>query len=276
MAHSRDAPRPEFNPEPSFRYTQAPNKDWKAGQSFNESGTSAIAAEWAKGAEAGYQTFVPEKEQAKDIYRLMISGITPRPVAFVSSLAANGTANLAPFSYFSMVCHNPPIVSVSFTHSPTRRKDTSINIRETKEFTVNIISEPFVEGANWTSTDAPFGTEEWVGSGLTKVESSFVKPARVGESGFSMECELYSAQDISPPGSEIVTGTIILGLVKAIHVRKDVWLNDGKGIGMVDPVKFRAIGRMGGLTYARIGEAFEIPRPAWDEIEAEVSQIPKK
>lgn len=70
-----------------------------------------------------------------------------------------------------MVCHNPPIVSVSFTHSPTRRKDTSVNIRETKQFTVNIISEPFVEGANWTSTDAPVGTEEWIGSGLTKVES---------------------------------------------------------------------------------------------------------
>lgn len=70
-----------------------------------------------------------------------------------------------------MVCHNPPLVSVAFTHGPTRRKDTSINIRETKEFVVNIISEPWVEGANWTSTDAPYETEEWIGSGLTKAES---------------------------------------------------------------------------------------------------------
>jgi flavin reductase (DIM6/NTAB) family NADH-FMN oxidoreductase RutF len=75
------------------------------------------------------------------------------------------------FSYFSMVCHNPPLVSVSFSHSPTRQKDTSVNIRETKQFTVNIISEPFVEGANWTSTDAPVTADEWVGSGLTKAES---------------------------------------------------------------------------------------------------------
>lgn len=72
MADSRDAPRPEFNTEPSYRYTQAPNKDWKIGQSFNESGTSAIAAEWAKGAEAGYQTFVPENEQPRYVNTLHI------------------------------------------------------------------------------------------------------------------------------------------------------------------------------------------------------------
>ncbi|KAG8769500.1 hypothetical protein FRC12_004933 [Ceratobasidium sp. 428] len=238
MATSRDAPRPEFNSEPAFKYTQPPNKDWKAGQKFGESGTSAIAAEWVKGAEAGYKTFEPSKEDPRDLYRLMISGIVPRPVAFVSSLASDGTPNLAPFSYFSMVCHNPPIVSVSFTHAPGRQKDTSVNIRNSKEFTVNIISEPFVEGANWTATDAPVEAEEWTGSGLTQVESTFVKPPRVGESAFSMECELFSLQDISPPAKPgTITGTLVLGLVKAIHVRKDVWVDDGKGIGMMDPVK---------------------------------------
>ncbi|KAG8739745.1 hypothetical protein FRC10_005214 [Ceratobasidium sp. 414] len=277
MASSRDAPRPDFNPEPSFKYTQPPNKDWKAGQNFDESGTSAIAAEWAKGAEAGYKTFEPEKEDPRDLYRLMISGIVPRPVAFVSSLAADDTPNLAPFSYFSMVCHNPPIVSVSFTHAPTRQKDTSVNIRKSKEFTVNIISEPFVEGANWTSTEAPVEVEEWPGSGLTQVKSTYVKPPRVGESAFSMECELYSIQDISLPDKpEVVTGTFVLGLVKAIHVRKDVWVDDGKGIGMMDPVKYRAISRLGGLTFARVGEGFELPRPVWSEIEGDIAKLKQK
>ncbi|CAE6357150.1 unnamed protein product [Rhizoctonia solani] len=276
MATSRDAPRSDFNPEPAFQYTLPPNKEWKVGQPFNEDGPSPLAAEWVKGYEGGWQTFETGKEKPTDIYRLMISGIIPRPIAFVSSLSASGTPNLAPFSYFSMVCHNPPLVSVSFTHSPTRRKDSSVNIRETKQFTVNIISEPWVEGANWCSTDAPYETEEWVGSGLTKAESTFVKPARVKESAFSMECELFSLQDISPPGSDTITGTLVLGHVKAIHVRKDVWINDGKGIGMVDPVKLRAVSRMGGTTYGRVGEGFEIPRPVWDGIKDEVAKIPKK
>ncbi|CAE6510611.1 unnamed protein product [Rhizoctonia solani] len=275
MATTRDAPRPDFDPEPAFQYTLPPNKEWKVGQPFDGSGPSALAAEWAKGYEGGWQTFETGKEKPADLYRLMISGVIPRPIAFVSSLSASGTPNLAPFSYFSMVSHNPPLVSVSFTHGPTRRKDSSVNIRETKQFTVNIISEPWVEGANWTSTDAPYETEEWVGSGLTKTESTFVKPARVKESAFSMECELFFSQDISPPGSDVVTGTMVLGLVRAIHVRKDVWINDGKGIGMVDPVKLRAVSRMGGITYGRIGEGFEIPRPVWAEIKDEVSKIPK-
>ncbi|KAH7339869.1 hypothetical protein B0J17DRAFT_569711 [Rhizoctonia solani] len=276
MATTRDAPRPDFNPEPAFQYTLPPNKEWKVGQSFDENGPSALAAEWAKGYEGGWQTFETGKQKPADIYRLMISGIIPRPIAFVSSLSTDGKPNLAPFSYFSMVSHNPPLVSVSFTHGPTRRKDSSINIRETKQFTVNIISEPWVEGANWTSTDAPYETEEWVGSGLTKAESTFVKPARVKESAFSMECELFSLQDISPPGSDVVTGTLVLGHVKAIHVRKDVWIDDGKGIGMVDPAKLRAVSRMGGSTYGRVGEGFEIPRPVWTEIKDEVAKIPKK
>ncbi|QRW08507.1 flavin reductase-like domain protein [Ceratobasidium sp. AG-Ba] len=277
MASSRDSPRPEFAPEPAFKWVQPPNKDWKAGQKFDESGTSAIAAEWAKGASAGYQTFLPEKEKPQDIYRLMISGIIPRPVAFVSSLAPDGTPNLAPFSYFSMVCHNPPLVSVSFTHSRTRQKDSSVNIRQTKQFTVNIISEPWVEGANWTSTDAPVEVEEWIGSGLTKVESTFVKPPRVGESAFSMECELFSLQDISPPDDpDFVSGTLVLGHVKAIHVRKDIWVDDGKGIGMMDPVKFRAVSRLGGTTFARVGEGFELPRPVWSEVSEEVAKLKQK
>ncbi|KDN45571.1 hypothetical protein RSAG8_04895, partial [Rhizoctonia solani AG-8 WAC10335] len=116
------------------------------------------------------------------------------------------------------------------------------------------------------------GLALWLPSG-SKAESTFVKPARVKESAFSMECELFSLQDISPPGSDAVTGTLVLGHVKAIHVRKDVWVNDGKGVGMVDPVKLRAVSRMGGITYGRVGEGFEIPRPVWTD---EVSKIPKK
>lgn len=90
-----------------------------------------------------------------------------------------------------MVCHNPPVISVSFTHpSPSELKGTCENILNTKNFTANIISEPFVEAANYTSIDAPKGTSEWPLSGLTPLKSRLVDSPRVGESAFSMECEL--------------------------------------------------------------------------------------
>ena len=90
-----------------------------------------------------------------------------------------------------MVCHNPPIVSVSFTHpSGDELKGSCENVLDTKEFSANIISEPFVEAANYTSIDAPKGTSEWPLSGLTPIPSKLIKSPRVGESAFSMECEL--------------------------------------------------------------------------------------
>lgn len=92
-----------------------------------------------------------------------------------------------------------------------------------------------------------------------------------------MECELFSLQDIpSPDDPNFISGTLVLGRVKAIHVRKDIWVDDGKGIGMMDPVKFRAVSRLGGITFARVGDGFEIPRPIWGEVKDEVAKLQQK
>lgn len=131
----------------------------------------------------------------------MISGIVPRPIAFVSTLSEDGIANLAPFrslfslfpvplmslnsassrsrnthSWFNQVSPNPALISISISANSNpdgspRPKDTVANIKATKEFTVNIISEPFIENANITSIDAPHGVDEWEISGLTKEPS---------------------------------------------------------------------------------------------------------
>lgn len=120
---------------------------------------------------------------------------TPRPIGFISSVSAAGVTNLAPFSYFTMANHDPPVVVVSFTHPAPKDgqpvlKETCQNILDTKEFVANIISESFVEAANYTSIDAPAEVSEWALSGLTPVASKLVKAPRVGESAFAMECEL--------------------------------------------------------------------------------------
>ncbi|EIM81796.1 uncharacterized protein STEHIDRAFT_65771, partial [Stereum hirsutum FP-91666 SS1] len=95
-----------------------------------------------------------------------------------------------------------------------------------------------------------------------------VKSPRVLESAFSMECTLYAAHDIPSPATGKVSTTLILGLVKYIHVRKDV-LTENK---TVDPAKFRAVGRLGDVTYARVGEGFRLARPQWEEEKDKIEQ----
>ena len=144
---------------------------------------------------------------------------------------------------------------------PKGLKDTPANIKATKQFVVNPISEPFIENANATSIDAPAGVSEWELSGLTKAPSvrallsspllslpplpvlrvfaraaecapqTLVRPPRVRESAFSMECELFQAIDIPMPGKNLIAGTLVLGHVKRIHVRNDV----KNARGFVDP-----------------------------------------
>jgi flavin reductase (DIM6/NTAB) family NADH-FMN oxidoreductase RutF len=128
---------------------------------------------------------------------------------------------------------------------------------------------------------------------------SFVKPPRVKESAFSMECEvntlspylhsnqlttacfvqLYQQIPIStgPSPSENTT-ILILGLIKRFHIRKDVLTpaRDNQGPGLIDPIKLRAVSRLGGITYARIGEAFEVKRPKWKNEEEEYNKLEKE
>ncbi|TFK44779.1 hypothetical protein BDQ12DRAFT_673569 [Crucibulum laeve] len=251
--------RPAFNPQATFRFTDPPCPSWNVGDGISTSG------EHSKDHEDGKRkTWDLENTPSGDTYRLLTSAIIPRPIAFVSSLSKNGEPNLAPFSYFSMVSHNPPLLSVSFSLSPRRPKDTRENLLATKEFTVNIISEAFVEAANSTSVEAPADVDEWIVSGLTMEPSTTVKPAIVRESAVSMECELHSFQDISPAGSSEPTVTVVLGAIRKIHVKESVLSDDLK---TVDPSKLRPVARLGGISYSRLLEGFDMPRLPWKDIE---------
>jgi len=245
-----------------FKYTASPNPGFKYGQKVEE--TEAGKA-WLEGEKEGWQHIDPEQMDPRNLYMMMISAITPRPVAFVSSVSETGDENLALFSWFNMVTSSPPLISVSVSSLGKSLgkslKDTAHNIKTTKEFTVSIISEPWVDNANVCSVDAPSDVSEWLISGLTKEDSVVVKPARVKESAFSMECELYREIDIASPTSGDLTTTLFLGLVKHIHVRKDM-LNER---GTLDPGKLMPIGRMGDILYASLGGGYRIPRPAWQE-----------
>ncbi|KAF7291983.1 Flavin-Reduct domain-containing protein [Mycena indigotica] len=252
---------PPFEPT-SFKYTQSPNPSWSFGDPIT---TTEDGRKWVEDEKQGWKTIDATKEDPRTLYALSVSGLVPRPIAFVSSVAANGSENIAPFSWFNQVSTNPPVISVSCSPAG-RHKDTANNIRETKGFTVNIISEPWIVQANAASIDAPAEINEWTVTGLTKEPSISVTAARVKESAFTMECELLQHIEIKNAAGG-VAADLILGTVKYIHIRNAV-LNDR---GLVDPVKLRPVSRLGEIAYATIGDVFRIPRPVWkdekDELE---------
>jgi len=199
--------------------------------------------------------FDPADHSAPDIYKLMIGMVVPRPIAFVSSLDEQGVRNLAPFSYFMACTADPPVVcfvsSYRRTEHPT--KDTLRNIVATKEFVVNIVSEEFAGGMNLTAAEVAPEVDEFELSGLTPVASELVRPPRVGESHAQMECRL---RQLLPIGEAPGGGTLIFGDVLRFHV--DEQIIDGYKI---DPDKLKAIGRMGGPTYVRTHDRFDMQRP---------------
>ncbi len=197
----------------------------------------------------------PGQLEYSDIYKLMIGMIVPRPIAFVSTIDPAGIRNLAPFSYFTACSSNPPVVCfcTSVRSGPRPHKDTLNNIEATGEFVVNIVSEEIAEQMNKTSADVPADVDEFALSGLTPLASDLVNPPRVAESKVQMECRLHQIVRVSDkPGG----GILVLGEVLRFHVLES--LMDGNKI---DPDQLNAIGRMGGPTYVRTHDRFEMQRP---------------
>ncbi|KAF9219031.1 hypothetical protein BS17DRAFT_798359 [Gyrodon lividus] len=257
---------PPFDTSFRPKFTQPPNPEWVLGQGVE---STPAGNEWMQGEKKGWKVVETATEDPMRLYQLMISGIVPRPIAFVSSVSETGIENIAPFSWFNMVTHNPPLVSIACSNGPVRVHDTTNNVRATKEFTVNIISEPWAEQANITSIDAPESFSEWPLSGLTKEPSIHVKPPRVKESAFSMECELFQAIDIIHPVTGRAGSTMLLGHVKYIHVRNDMLT----ARGTVDMTLYRPLSRMGDVTYARVGDGFRLARPSWEQEKDKVAAL---
>lgn len=202
------------------------------------------------------QRFDPSAMPGAHVYQLMIGAIVPRPIAFVSSIDEHGVYNLAPFSYFTGCSSNPPVIcfcaSVRTEPLPAT-KDTYRNIVATGEFVVNIVSEEFAGQMNACAAQVAPDVDEFTLSGLTPVASEMVCPPRVAESHIQMECRLRQIVTVSekPNGGYLILGDVVL-----IHVDDAVLDGD-----RIDPDKLNAIGRMGGPTYVRTRDRFDLARP---------------
>src|SRR5713226_7000862 len=205
-------------------------------------------------------TVDPQSTAVADIYKLLIGAIVPRPIAFVSSVNPEGAFNLAPFSFFTAISANPPVICFSpmVRGSDGTRKDTLRNIEAVKEFVVNVVSEEFAEKMNICSAEFPPEVDEFAMSGLTPVPSDLVKPPRVKESHINMECRLLQIVDVS---SKPLGGSIVLGEVLRFHIDDSLFENF-----KIDPDKLHPIGRMGGPTYTRATDRFDLVRPKAGEI----------
>jgi flavin reductase (DIM6/NTAB) family NADH-FMN oxidoreductase RutF len=190
-------------------------------------------------------------------YFWMASTIAPRPVAWVSTTSADGTTNLAPFSFFQMIAPQPPTLMICPQHNGDGTlKDTARNIRETGEFVVNLVSFGMVQQMNATSYSFDAGTSEFSAAGIGEAECVYVKPPRVEGAPVSFECRLADFR-LYPEASP--TCTIIIGHVLAAHVDPAI-LDEQQ---QVDPTRLDLVSRMGADWYGRTNSPtnFSLARP---------------
>lgn len=197
----------------------------------------------------------PAVESSANVYKIMIGAIVPRPIAFVSTISPGGVPNLAPFSLFTGISANPPVICFS----PMRRgadgsrKDTLNNIEATREFVVNIVSEDFARQMNVCSAEFPPEVDEFLESGLTPAPSDLVRPPRVRDSRVNMECRLIQVVHVS---DKPLGGSLVIGEVVRFHVDDSV-VTDFR----IDPDRLHPVGRMGGPSYTRVTDRFDLERP---------------
>ncbi|GAM14904.1 flavin reductase family protein [Mesobacillus selenatarsenatis] len=192
----------------------------------------------------------------RDAYKLLQGSVLPRPIAFVSSQDENGNANLAPFSFFTVISANPMMVCFSPMRRGTdgAKKDTLKNIESTKEFVINIVSEEFVQQMNDCATEFGSDVDEFEASGLNKVDSVAIKPSRVKESKVHLECVLDQVLHFG--GEESGAGSLVIGKVVHVHVADDLYES-----GRINSEKLNPVGRLAGATYTLpLAKTFELQR----------------
>ncbi len=192
------------------------------------------------------------------LHGYLLGAIAPRPIAFASTVDAEGNVNLSPYSFFNVFGSNPPIL----VFSPSRRvrdntiKHTLENIREVPEVVINIANYPMVEQMSLSSTEYDKGVNEFIKAGFTEAESMCVRPPRVAEAPAAFECKV---KQIIETGQEGGAGNLVICEVLVVHLQENI-LDEA---GHIDPFKLDAISRMGGNWYCRAqGDAiFEVAKP---------------
>ncbi|MCR8842164.1 flavin reductase family protein [Paenibacillus sp. SC116] len=191
----------------------------------------------------------------KDAYKLLIGSVVPRPIAFITTLSQEGVLNAAPFSYFSIVSSNPPMLSVSVQRKVGVMKDTARNAIESGELVIHIVDEAVVKAVNETAANLPPNESEVERAGLTPIESESIRVPGIVESKIRMECVLEKSIPLGGTDETPACDLLIARVVRA-HVADDIY-EDGR----IDAEKLQPVSRMAGSYYSSLGKLFSIERP---------------
>lgn len=211
----------------------------------------------------------PKEISTGKLHGYLVGAVGPRPIAFASTVDAEGRANLSPYSFFNVFSTNPPTLIFSSARRVRNNtvKHTFENVQNTKEVVVNIVNYSMVQQMSLSSTEYDEGVDEFVKSGLTKLKSDEVKPYRVKESPVQFECKV---RDIIILGEEGGAGNLILCDIVKVHVDESI-LDES---GAIDQHKIDQVARMGGDWYTRANMGmFEVERPI-RKLGIGVDQIP--
>jgi len=199
--------------------------------------------------------FDPLQVSSKDMYQLLIGLVTPRPIAWVTTVSPNGVTNLAPFSFFNAITARPPTLVFSCANRRDgSKKDTIRNIEAVPEFVVNVCSYEQREAINNTSAELDYEVDELETFGLTAIASETIKPPRVAGTKAQFECVLHQ---IVVVGEGSLAANLVIGRITMDHTDADIF--DDRGA--VDPGKIDTIGRLGGSNYVRTTDRFALDRP---------------
>ena len=204
------------------------------------------------------KSFDPETLETRDLHKLLLSAVAPRPIAFASTIDSKGNVNLSPFSYFNVFSSNPPIL----IFSPSRRvrdnttKHTLENADETREVVINMVDYSIVEQMSKSSNEYAKGVNEFTKTGLTEVSSLKVKPPRVLESPVSFECVVDNIISLGEKGG---AGQLVIAKVVHIHVNSELLDSNDQ----IDPTKLDLVARLGDDWYSRLTKQnmFTISKP---------------
>jgi flavin reductase (DIM6/NTAB) family NADH-FMN oxidoreductase RutF len=197
----------------------------------------------------------PATSPVQDVYQYLVGIVTPRPIAWVTTLSPSGVVNLAPFSFFNAFGANPPIVVFSpVLRRDGSKKDTLLNLEKLGEFVVHASVASLAETINQTSAELPPEVSEVAQTGLATLPSVKVKPPRIAEAPVAMECIV---KQIIPCGTGPIAANLVIGEVVMIHIDEAVL--DGKG--GVDPRKLKTVARLGGAFWCHTSDLFELKRP---------------
>jgi flavin reductase (DIM6/NTAB) family NADH-FMN oxidoreductase RutF len=199
---------------------------------------------------SNYLEIDPATADKRQIYRMLVGSVVPRPIGWASTVSADGASNLAPFSFFTVVCVEPPMISLTIMRKPDgSEKHTLKNARTTGEFCFNVVTRPVWKEMVDSANGFPEDDSEFAETGLTPIPGARVKAPRVKEAPIHFECKLERVLELGPKRQARMIGEVV-------HIDVDpAVMTDG----YIDMRKLDPVGRLNGFFYATLGEILERP-----------------